>query len=45
MPAKFTKAFAERLDRTTPWHVREAEPATPVTDRLRWLRPGGGSLV
>src|SRR5262245_21107804 len=31
MPAKFTRAFAERLDRTTPWSVREAEAGDAVT--------------
>ena len=41
MPAKFTKAFAERLDRTTPWHVREAEPGDAIT---AGLRAGGAGL-
>jgi two-component system chemotaxis response regulator CheB len=45
MPAKFTKAFAERLDRTTPWAVREAEPGDAVTVGSVLVAPGGGSLV
>jgi two-component system chemotaxis response regulator CheB len=45
MPAKFTRAFAERLDRTTPWNVREAEPGDAVTVGSALVAPGGGSLV
>ena len=45
MPAKFTKAFAERLDRTTPWHVREAEPGDAVIAGCVLVAPGGGSLT
>ncbi len=45
MPAKFTRAFAERLDRTTPWHVREAEPGDAVTAGCVLVAPGSGSLV
>ncbi len=30
MPDKFTAAFVDRLARTTPWPVREAEPGTAV---------------
>jgi two-component system chemotaxis response regulator CheB len=44
MPAKFTKAFAERLDRTTPWNVREAEPGDVVTTGSVLVAPGSGSL-
>lgn len=44
MPAKFTKAFAERLDRTTPWNVREAEAGDAVTSGSVLVAPGGGSL-
>jgi two-component system chemotaxis response regulator CheB len=44
MPAKFTKAFAERLDRTTPWSVREAEPGDVVTTGSVLVAPGSGSL-
>jgi two-component system chemotaxis response regulator CheB len=45
MPAKFTKAFAERLDRTTPWHVREAEPGDALSAGCVLVAPGSGSLV
>jgi two-component system, chemotaxis family, protein-glutamate methylesterase/glutaminase len=45
MPAKFTKAFAERLDRTTPWSVREAETGDAVTAGCVLVAPGGGSLA
>jgi two-component system chemotaxis response regulator CheB len=44
MPAKFTKAFAERLDRTTAWNVREAEPGDAVTMGTVLVAPGSGSL-
>jgi two-component system chemotaxis response regulator CheB len=45
MPAKFTKAFAERLDRTTAWNVREAEPGDAVTTGVVLVAPGSGSLA
>jgi two-component system, chemotaxis family, protein-glutamate methylesterase/glutaminase len=45
MPAKFTKAFAERLDRTTPWHVREAETGDAITAGCVLVAPGSGSLI
>ncbi|HEX9100592.1 MAG TPA: chemotaxis protein CheB, partial [Polyangia bacterium] len=45
MPAKFTKAFAERLDRTTPWHVREAESGDAISVGCVLVAPGAGSLV
>ena len=45
MPAKFTKAFAERLARTTPWTVREAEPGDTVTAGVALLAPGSHSLI
>jgi two-component system chemotaxis response regulator CheB len=44
MPAKFTRAFAERLDRTTPWSVREAESGDAVTAGSVLVAPGSGSL-
>jgi two-component system chemotaxis response regulator CheB len=44
MPAKFTKAFAERLDRTTPWNVREAESGDAVVAGSVLVAPGSGSL-
>jgi two-component system chemotaxis response regulator CheB len=45
MPVRFTKAFAERLDRTTPFTVREAEPGDAVTVGSVLVAPGSGSLV
>jgi two-component system chemotaxis response regulator CheB len=45
MPAKFTKAFAERLQRTTPWTVREAEPGDALTAGVALVAPGSHSLV
>jgi two-component system, chemotaxis family, protein-glutamate methylesterase/glutaminase len=45
MPAKFTKAFAERLDRSTPWRVREAEPGDAVTVGTALIAPGSGSIL
>ena len=44
MPAKFTRAFAERLDRTTPWRVREAETGDTITVGTALIAPGTGSL-
>jgi two-component system chemotaxis response regulator CheB len=45
MPAKFTKAFAERLDRTTSWNVREAEQGDAITTGTVAVAPGSGSLA
>jgi two-component system chemotaxis response regulator CheB len=45
MPTKFTKAFAERLDRTTPWNVREAEPGDAVATGLVLVAPGSHSMT
>jgi two-component system chemotaxis response regulator CheB len=45
MPAKFTRAFADRLERTTRWHVREAEPGDAVTAGVALVAPGSGSLL
>jgi two-component system chemotaxis response regulator CheB len=45
MPAKFTRAFAERLARTTPWTVREAEPGDALTTGVVLVAPGSHSLV
>jgi two-component system chemotaxis response regulator CheB len=44
MPAKFTGAFAERLDRTTGWRVREAEHGDLITNGGVLVAPGSGSL-
>src|SRR5437588_6036667 len=45
MPAKFTRAFAERLDRTTPWSVREAEQGDALSAGCVLVAPGSGSLA
>jgi two-component system chemotaxis response regulator CheB len=45
MPAKFTKAFAERLMRSTPWAVREAEPGDALTAGVALVAPGSHSLI
>jgi two-component system chemotaxis response regulator CheB len=45
MPTKFTKAFAERLARTTPWTVREAEPGDAITAGVALVAPGSHSLT
>jgi two-component system chemotaxis response regulator CheB len=45
MPAKFTKAFAERLQRTSPWTVREAEPGDSVLAGVALVAPGSHSLT
>jgi two-component system chemotaxis response regulator CheB len=45
MPTKFTRAFAERLDRTTPWRVREAEPGDAVTVGTVTIAPGSHSIA
>ena len=39
------QAFAERLDRTTPWHVREAEPGDAISTGCVLVAPGSGSLA
>lgn len=41
MPAKFTRAFAERLDRELPWVVREAEPGMRIGRGEVFIAPGG----
>ncbi|HET6197474.1 MAG TPA: chemotaxis protein CheB, partial [Acetobacteraceae bacterium] len=45
MPAKFTKAFADRLQRTSPWTVREAEPGDSVLAGVALVAPGSHSLT
>jgi len=45
MPTKFTRAFAERLDRTTPWRVREAEPGDAITVGAAVVAPGSNSIA
>lgn len=44
MPPRFTRTFAERLDRATPWTVREAEGGDVLYAGHVLVAPGGGSL-
>jgi two-component system chemotaxis response regulator CheB len=45
MPAGFTRAFAERLNRTSPFTVREACDGDKVEPGLALLAPGGFNLL
>src|SRR5437763_4850128 len=45
MPAKFTKAFAERLCRFSPLPVKEAEEGDVIKPGRVLVAPGWGSLV
>ena len=45
MPPRFTRAFAERLDRLTKLTVREAQEGDCVTTGVVLVAPGDGSLV
>jgi two-component system chemotaxis response regulator CheB len=44
MPEGFTKGFAERLDRLTPFFVREAAGGEPLVAGSVWIAPGGHHL-
>jgi two-component system chemotaxis response regulator CheB len=44
MPAGFTKGFANRLDRLTPFFVREASGGEPMVAGSVWVAPGGHHL-
>lgn len=44
MPKGFTKGFAERLDRLTPFFVREATGGEPLVAGSVWIAPGGHHL-
>ncbi len=44
MPERFTKAFAERLDRLSPFQVREAEGEIALRPNLALVCPGGKSI-
>ncbi len=41
MPAGFTRAFAERLDRLLPWKVKEAAHGEPLRVNTVYICPGG----
>jgi two-component system chemotaxis response regulator CheB len=45
MPAQFTKAFAERLDRIGPFNVTEAVEGDPVIPGHVYIAPGGRHMV
>jgi len=45
MPPRFTRAFAERLQRASRWLVREAEDGDSVVAGLALVAPGGGSIA
>lgn len=44
MPAGFTRGFAERLDRLTPFHVKEAEGGEQPERGTVLIAPGGSHL-
>jgi two-component system chemotaxis response regulator CheB len=44
MPERFTKTFAERLDRISAFHVEEAADSQPLVDSLALVCPGGRSV-
>ncbi len=44
MPARFTKAFADRLDRLVPMRVLEAEDGLVVQAGTVYIAPGAGNL-
>ena len=44
MPQGFTQGFAERLDRLTPFFVREASGGEPLVAGSVWVAPGGHHL-
>ncbi|QOX79181.1 chemotaxis-specific protein-glutamate methyltransferase CheB [Trichlorobacter lovleyi] len=45
MPHGFTRAFADRLNRTSPFTVREAHDGDPVEPGLALIAPGGCNLL
>ena len=45
MPAGFTRAFADRLNRTSPFTVREARDGDLVEPGLALIAPGGSNLL
>ncbi len=45
MPAKFTQAFAERLDKLSPLEVREARSGDLVRSGLALIAPGAGIMT
>ncbi len=45
MPAGFTKAFADRLNRTSPFDIKEAEDGDLVLPGRVLIAPGGKNLI
>src|ERR1039457_316690 len=45
MPAGFTKAFADRLNRLSPFDIKEAEDGEPVIPGRILIAPGGMNMV
>jgi two-component system, chemotaxis family, protein-glutamate methylesterase/glutaminase len=45
MPAKFTKAFAERLDKTAKLTIKEAEDGEPILAGHAYITPGGVNML
>lgn len=45
MPAGFTKAFAERLDRSSRFEVKEAKDGDPVVPGMVLIAPGGRNMI
>lgn len=44
MPARFTEAFAQRLDGALPFRVKEAQTGDPVVQGRVYIAPGGEQL-
>ena len=45
MPSGFTKAFADRLNRSSPFDIKEAEDGDPVLPGTVLIAPGGKNMV
>ena len=45
MPAGFTRAFADRLNRSSPFDIKEAEDGDPVIPGRILIAPGGKNMV
>lgn len=45
MPAGFTQAFADRLDRLCPFPIREASDGEPVRSGTVYIAPGGKNMT